>query len=271
VPAGRPSGRPHPPRSAAFGDVHRILQLSILVLYGASAFAQDLRTLSSPNGQIEFRVFVAARPGEEARLAYQVSYRGKPLVNTSLLGLEIRDQIVLGEKLGLINSKTSTGDGFRSLTLDYMQNGSLGRLLNLEVRAYDQGIAFRYIVPKSPPVDPLLIENEGTEFSFAADTEHDHKLLSQIPEDAEIPLPFVANLPGLAWVSIAEIPQQDYPRMFLTHSSGTTLISSLPALARDPKLALESRPPLTTPWRILLVGPSRESVMDSGIIGQLSR
>ena len=243
--------------------------LALFTSFAAALGAQDLRTVTSPNGQIKFRLFVAPRSGEEARLAYQVWYEGKRLIDTSFLGFEIRDQIMLGEKVGLIASKTEVSEQYRSLTAEYMQNGSLGRLINIEVRVFDDGLAFRYLVPRSTPLDPMLVENESTEFRLAEDAEIDHKLLSHVPGDIELPLPLTAHLPGLCWISIMEVPEKNYPRMFLTHSEGTTLLSALPASPNDPKLAFAANPPLTSPWRIVSIGASVESLSRSGIAGRI--
>ena len=56
------------------------------LLLAFPALAQlDERRLSSPNGQIEFRLFIAPPPekGSLDGLAYQVWVRGKQLLNTS--------------------------------------------------------------------------------------------------------------------------------------------------------------------------------------------
>ncbi len=56
------------------------------------------------------------------------------------MGLDIYNQEpLLGQNLGLIHSSTASdagaGEKYNSLTAEYMQNGSLGRRLNVEVRA----------------------------------------------------------------------------------------------------------------------------------------
>src|SRR5262252_1389480 len=198
-----------------------------LLLVTGGAAAQDLRSVTSPNGQIEFRVFIAApAPGEPDRLAYQVLYRGKPLLDTSFLGFEIREQTPLGEKLGIIGFSSGAGKGYRSLTAEYMQNGTTGRRLNLEIRAYDEGVAFRYVIPKSSPLEEIFIQNEDTEFRFAGDPEVFPVLqagfgapakaaaplkLSQIPEESLIALPFLAQQPGIGWVTITQTGGSGYP------------------------------------------------------------
>jgi hypothetical protein len=34
-----------------------------------------------------------------------------------------------------------------------MQNGSLGRLITVEVRVWDDAAAFRYLIPRSAPLE----------------------------------------------------------------------------------------------------------------------
>ena len=259
----------------------------LLLVCACPAAPQDLRTVASPDGQIVFRAFVTPPgPGQIDRLAYQVLFKGKVLVETSFLGLEIRDQTLLGEKVGLTASATLSRAHYNSLTAEYLQNGSLGRRITLEIRAYDDGVAFRYLIPKSVPLDEILIENEDTEFHFAADgaafpwllsgfdakpDQQSHMALSRIPSDAVIALPFVFEQPGAGWIAIAEAAAEGYPRLFLNHPQRTTLISSLPPLAQDSHLALDTATPLTSSWRVLLIGASRASVTSPRILDELSR
>ena len=44
-----------------------------------------------------------------------------------------------------------------------------GRKLSIEVRAFDDGVAFRYIVPEQPDLKNVRIEQELTEFRFRKD------------------------------------------------------------------------------------------------------
>jgi len=271
--------------SALIGVCLRPFLFALLCAYPAAA--QDLRTVASPDGQIVFRAFVTPPgQGQIDRMAYQVLFKGKVLVDTSFLGLEIRDQTLLGEKVGLTASQTFAADRYNALTAEYLQNGSLGRRVTLEVRAYNHGLAFRYVIPKSVPLDEILIENEDTEFRFAADADafplllsgfngkpdrQSHLKLSRISGDAVIAVPLVFEQPGVAWIALAEASEPGYPQLFLNHPEGTTLISSLPPLPQDPHLALASATPLASSWRVLLIGDSRESVTLSKLPDELSR
>ncbi len=75
----------------------------------------------------------------------------------------------MGENVGLMTATHISGQSclYRCLNAEYMQNGSIGRRLNLEVRVWDDAVAFRYVIPRSTALDEILIDNELTEFHIA--------------------------------------------------------------------------------------------------------
>jgi len=44
-----------------------------------------------------------------------------------------------------------------------------GRRLNIEFRAYNEGVAFRYLLPQQLTLDGAVVSSEATEFRFAGD------------------------------------------------------------------------------------------------------
>ena len=197
--------------------------LAVLAIAAASAHAQDERRISSPNGRLEFRIFVSqSEQGGLSRLAYQVLLRGKPLVDTSFLGLVIDNQEpILGENVGLTASRPLDGPRYHGLIAEYMQNGSIGRRINVEVRVFDDGVAFRYVIPRSTALDEILIDDELTEFDIAGDAR------------------------------ISEAPRPGFPKMSLT-------VEGRVRVARfghgESGVAYTGRTPLVCPWRIITVG-----------------
>src|SRR5262249_13949871 len=74
--------------------------VSLVALLSVPLFAQDEVRVTSPNGQIEFRVGTAQPEGDLPGLAYQIHYRGKPVINTSFMGFDVLHQEpMLGEKV----------------------------------------------------------------------------------------------------------------------------------------------------------------------------
>jgi hypothetical protein len=229
------------------------LRLFALVALACTAFAQDERRVTSPNGQLEFRLFIATQGNSNlSRIAYEVSLQGKPLINTSYLGLDIQDQEpLLGENVGLTSSTSTTSAKYNSLIAKYMQNGSLGRLINVEVRAYNDGVAFRYVIPPSTPLMELQIAEEATEFRFFAH-------LDGGPES-----PSVLRL-GSTWAAISESKHQGYPGMHLIRTDPSTDLTRL-----DRKF--QGTTPLVCPWRIVSIGSSYKTVLRTDIIADLNR
>lgn len=207
--------------------MRRLLTFGI-VTWGltCAAFAQDERRVTSPNGQIEFRLFIATEESNNLpRLAYEVFYRGRPLVKTSFMGLDIEVQEpLLGENVGLTSSSTAKSEKYNSLIAHYMQNGSLGRLIDVEARAYNDGVAFRYIIPPSTPLMEILIAEEATEFHFASP------------------------------VTITESKSKNYPPM---HVDQTTMQARLAH-------PYKGSTPLTCPWRIIALSPKSLIIADLG-------
>jgi hypothetical protein len=224
--------------------------LLALVLCAGNGVAQDERRLVSPNGQLEFRLFIS-QPGSGGlpQLAYQVWYHGREAVKTSFLGLNIHDQEpMLGENDGLISSHAGKETGaYRTLVAEYMQNGSIGRMLTVEVRVWDDAVAFRYVIPRSTALVEILIEDELTEFDIGA-----------APASLKLP----AAIPsGGGWIGISEIPRAGFPLMSLVHTSGSVLAAHLERGTAHPLIAFEGRTPLTCPWRVLTFAASRESAL----------
>jgi alpha-glucosidase len=233
-----------------------------------SGFAQDERRVSSPDGRVEFRIYNAPpeASGYLFRLAYEVRIAGKPLIARSYLGLALLDiEPLLGEKDGLIGSKTGSGQGYNSLLAEYMQEGSLGDLIDVEVRAYNDGVAFRYVLPRSTPLENLKIADEASEFRFAAGKE----ALRGVAETDLQHLPFVTALPGGGSVAILEVRAPEFPAMSLAKLDAGALVTRLPRMPNDAEVAFAGHTPFAGPWRVILLGTDRARMLDSAWLKSL--
>ena len=212
--------------------------LAALILLASAVFAQDVRRVASPDGQLEFRIFeTQSDRGGLSRLAYRILRQGKPLVDTSFLGFNIHNQEpFLGENVGLIGSRNSESGRARCLVAHYMQNGSIGRLIDVEARVWNDGVAFRYLIPHSTALEEILIDDELTEFNLGGGAA------------AKATLPF-SN--GTVW--IAEAPRPPYPPVTLGSREPGVLTTLLSRPYPDAVTAFEARAPLTSPWRIVAI------------------
>jgi len=235
----------------------------LALLLVSAAHALDDRAVTSPDGRITFRVFVASQePGELSRLAYQVLIQGKPVVETSYLGMEIENQEpLLGENDGLISAKTDSTADYRSLTAEFMQNGSIGRRITVEARVYNDGVAFRYSLPRQTPLEELLIDDEVTEIRFP----------QKVDTAARVPLPLIVPQPGIGWIAVTEVRMGAYPPASLAHLNASALVTRLAHTARNPDIAYEGVTPFIGPWRVLIFGTDKDRLLQSSTLHNLSR
>ncbi len=156
----------------------QILRVTVLLSLLPVAFAQisgqEPLQVSSPNGQI---VFVLSG---QAVLHYTVDFHGKRLIDESELGLDLQGQPPLGPGSRSVNVQHASSDEtytipvgktkdvrnhYNSLTADFSSES--GATFSVEVRAFDDGVAFRYIVPEQPSLSNVHITGERTQFRYS--------------------------------------------------------------------------------------------------------
>ena len=235
----------------------------LLPLLAGAAHAQEDRRIVSPDGQLEFRLFTTLPQGAQLNsLAYQVRWHGALVVDTSCIGLNIHFQEpFLGENVGLTSESSQHEAAYNGVVAVFLQNSTTGRRITLEARTYNDGVAFRYILPKQFPLLELLIEDEVTEFHFAPDA---------APPDQST-LPYLQQILGTGWLGVFESRVPGLPAMSLVRSDAHTMMSHLPDKPKDPGVAYEGVTPWTGPWRILAFGPTRESLFKSTAVQALQR
>jgi alpha-glucosidase len=123
----------------------------------ALPFSHQAQTLTSPNGQLDLTVEAApdgATP-PASPLLYQVSFHGKTLIEWSALRLEFEGQRSLSESFSFRfhvpphHRKSQRSPRALQRTADGTgSSGGLTRKFFIEARAYDDAIAFRFVVPQ---------------------------------------------------------------------------------------------------------------------------
>ena len=144
--------------------------------------------VKSPNGNIvvNFSLDDSGRP------TYDMSYKGKAVVNPSHLGLELaRDKHAskglqdtdLMDGFTIVNEKTSEFDEtwkpvwgesaqIRNHYNEYvatLKQQKEQRTIAIRFRIYDDGIGFRYEFPQQPNLNYFLIKEERSEFAMTGD------------------------------------------------------------------------------------------------------
>lgn len=261
--------------------------------------------VTSPDGQIV--LWLADAPASQAIDAksndvhYSVDFHGKWLMDESVLGLKFAGQPALGPGMHQVHVETSQADqtytipaGKTSTVRDHYNATRVdladdtGRKLTIEIRAYDDGVAFRYVVPDQPALHHLRLEHELTEFSYNHDAtlyplilkafhtsyedEYQQRQVSGMHSDWIVGLPLLAESPGVGWVAITEANIDDYAGMYLRKTDGRAFLmhAELAPRVDQPAIAVEKDAPLTTPWRVLMIGDTPGKLVESNIVLNLN-
>jgi alpha-glucosidase len=277
--------------------------------------------LQSPNGALEISIATLRGTSAEAsggQLSYKVTFRGKPVIEWSHLGLLEEGGGELGKAVRIESSRPSSQDEtwtpvagkassirnhYNSLAVQTVETGGAGHRLEVEARAYDDGVAFRYVVPEQPSLAEMRILNEATQFHFSKDAatfglisrgfqtsneDNYHELpLGGLRPEYLLNLPLLLNLPGIAWVAVTEADIEDYSSLFLTGTVGTTLEARLAtrvedvhtwtdiAPAFDPKadaakVSVIARTPVRSAWRVLMIADNPGRLVESNLVVNLN-
>lgn len=166
----------------------------LLLSVTASAFATDIK---SPDGNITLSFDLSAK-GEPQ---YEMSYKGRPVVKTSKLGLEAKNgepqsdmtytevnaeaalNIDLTKGFKIAGEKTSSFDEswnpvwgeVKSIRNNYnelevkLQQPATEREMILRFRVFDDGVGFRYEFPQQPKLSYFVVTQERSEFAMNGD------------------------------------------------------------------------------------------------------
>lgn len=240
---------------------------------------------------------VAVIVSDEGGLRYRIEVDGKPLVNESPLGLEFQSGIALGPKAVIRDATVSkhrgswenrfgnrriVPDNYSELTLTLDESGEPKRTFQLLVRAYDNGAAVRYVLPKESGLGEFVLTNELTEFRFGADTpclvgspsacaenQYPSTLLRDIRPGQQRVVPLLARMPS-ALAVVSESDVRDWAAMFLVSSAdGAGVRASLPDRV-DKRGKVLSQVPRSSPWRVVMIGRTAADLVGNELVDTLA-
>jgi alpha-glucosidase len=283
-------------------EISRIVILIGLLLLSALTFGASARalTLSSPDGTIQLTVSTSG-----AQLKYAVSVDRRPILNASQLGLRLRRFGILGTGAKLLRVSYRRHDGTwnnalgktRIVTDHYNElrlqlRGRFNVIFEIDFRAFDDGIGFRYVLPRQKGLRDFVVEEEQTEFAFADDYPcyfgqpqnefggsqqwtYVSGRLNDIRTDAVTGVPILVHA-GTAWVAVTEADLLDWSGMWLSAAPdrkearrGSTLVTRL-APRLDGTGLVHASTPHHSPWRVLMIARQPGGLVESNLVVNLS-
>ncbi|ADO69318.1 glycoside hydrolase family 97 catalytic domain-containing protein [Stigmatella aurantiaca] len=251
--------------------------IGLLVLIPADAGAQW--TVSSPNGSTHIAISLNTSTGA---LSYSVTQGGAVVIENSALGLSTsagdfssglsfvsRSNTVINESYSLPGRKKASY--LNSANEAVLRFSKGGQELHLAVRAYDDGIAYRYRVPGS---GALLIYSEGSSFNLPdTATGYAQTYVSNYEgfypargnfSSGSFGMPVLASV-GSRWLLLAESDiGGSYHTAQLTGGSGNHL-----RLAWPTATSVSTSRQFNSPWRLAIIG-SLANIVESSLVENLS-
>ena len=274
----------------------RKMTLAAAVLAAASgaacAASAGQVTVTSPDGRAAIKV---ARDGS----SYVVTRGGETVLAASPLGLEFDGQPDLGRlvlekvtktmtdrEIPLVATKASSArDHYRAATLQFRDRADRTRRLLVDVRAYDDGVAFRYRIEGS---EPVRLRGEKTAFVPAGEPDclasvfdgaHEvpfsRQKISQLDDKRGYDVPVVCTTPsGRTAYAITQAHLDGYTGASLRREGAGLRVhlSGVPrqAAAGQPAPVYESKGGLQTSWRVVMLGNRPGDLIASHLVGNLN-
>lgn len=257
--------------------------------------------LESPNGKISVTVSLvkSGENSDQNQLNYSVSDNGKEIIANSPIEIEFKNLLPLGRNLKLIRKKEKhfnetwervwgrskkVTNNYSELLLEFEEINTPNRVIELIIRAFDDGIAIRYNLPEQAGMEDFQISAENTTFNFhkshlawAAEygfvshqEAHFNKMKIADIDDKIIGLPLLIKIDEKQWCAITEANLTDWAGMYITGISDTSLTTKLAPRHDDSTIVVKSNSVRHSPWRVIMLGNSAGSFLESNIIQNLN-
>ena len=248
----------------------------------------------------------------DQEINYSVFYNGNRIIDNSKFSLQFNDLPLFGNDVEVIDIKKSEINNvwnpvagsfseivnhYNELNITVKEKNIPRRELIIVVRAYDDGIAFRYTIPdtwekfiSSNSSDKrILLTEENVEFRFNSDkkvwatdyrlyashqeSEFEAQNLSDISPESLIGLPLLLNIDMTCYAAITEADLTDWAGMYLKKwdvNQPFNLKSDLSPLLKNKGGRVRVKPGSSSPWRVIMLGETPGDLIESEIINNLN-
>jgi len=264
-----------------------ILLICLLALVNCSSI--DKYSISSPDGKNTIMFTVT-----NGIANYAVNHGETKIILPSKLGFIFKNNDSLASHFEVLSIQESAFDttwkqvwgekqfirnNYKQLAVKLQDKGENKRTLEVQFRAFNDGVAFRYVYPNQGK-DELIIMDELTEFNLAQDGQawwipayksnrYEHlftkSMLSEL-DTVHTPLTIKSN--SNLYLSFHEADLKNYASYTFAHKTGTSFEVDLMPWSNGDKVRTNSS--FTTPWRTIQIGENAGDLIDSYIVLNLN-
>jgi alpha-glucosidase len=250
-----------------------IFCLSIIFLL-QNCKKQTQCSISSPDTNICVTIL-----NENGKLTYEVTYKGEFVINPSKLGINFKNIEGLNKNFEIIEIKQkiidekwdqpwgefkTVNNNYEEVVISLKEKEGEERLMNITFRVFNDGLGFRYEVPKQSNLDKVIISDELTEFIFSKKNEvwwtpvhKENSYYESFYTKSEIAKTDTINTPATfvtqngVYLAIHEANLTDYASMTLRKTSNKSYEAELVPWSNGDKVYATA--PFKSPWRTILI------------------
>jgi alpha-glucosidase len=269
--------------------------LSIALLGLAAPAMAERVEVRSPGGDTVFAL------DDAAGLAWSLAYRGEAILDRSGLSLTLTNGGYGPSKVEQVTRRSAdetwrpvagraaeARDHYEEARIVLREQTGLKRNLTVIVRAYDEGLAFRYVLPAQPAGLPVDVRSDGTEFRLTSDLDCWGAQIGRYESDHEAeydPIrasamrathlfmgPLTCRSARGQGIAFAEADLGEWPGSYFKGANGNAIGVSLAPRVEDMTIAV--RNPLgaesVSPWRVVMLAPEPGKLIESTLIPTLN-
>lgn len=268
----------------------------VLLLASTGIIAKPVVSVQSPDTKIKFWLSL-----DNNGLYYKVACKGVLMVDVSRLNLNFKEGGMFNNSLQIMPAKSErltedyeliTGKASKihsecnRIIVPVTERSGTKRTLNIEVRVFNDGVAFRYMIPKqnnwpetvyvtdeldgfnltqNPKVTALLRENYTTSHEGI----YTKASLNDLKADTLMDMPALFEFKNGTYMAITEAALRDYAGMYLMKHNGV-LESRLSPLPHQTELKVKAKLPHNSPWRVMMISDKPGAFIESNILTNLN-
>lgn len=266
----------------------------LLLLCSICGFGQNKVTITSPDKELKFGL---RNSGNE--ISYHITYQGRTLIEPSELGFEFDNgmfgkgvvvkkisQNRIDETYSMVVGKVSSARDFCNEAVIALKEKDSGRQINLIVRVYNDGAAFRFEFPKQDNWHSYVMYDEKTQFNLAGNPKclfmhlpnyvsshentYEFKNKDEIEDNRLIDMPMTVDFGNGTYAAITEAAVRDYAGMYLMKEDGCLKGKLSPKIGQEKIKVVAESFPHKTPWRVIMVGDRIGALIESTILYSLN-
>jgi alpha-glucosidase len=274
----------------------RLLKCSCIIylIIALPVIAQKKINLTSPDGHLRFYFKLVNKT-----MMYSVVFKGSTIIDYSSLGLQFENDNFetnltmnkpvyrdTSEDYELIVGKTKqVHTHYKEVAIPLEETVTPFRKINLLVRIFNDGLAFRYELPEQKNFTFFTLLNENTTFKLTGNPKVHTLFLpnytsshegtysglpfSEVKPDTLMDMPTLFEFPGKIYMAITEAALLDYAGMYLSKHDNV-LVSRLSPLPNQTAIKVKASLPHKSPWRVLLISDRIGALIESNIITSLN-